>query len=264
MKSMSKSTQDLHRAPRAWSTASLPFIFAIPVLAAAADAPAAKQAAAASALDGFETARLIIEYNSTDRDVGVQFHVDAEQWQQVTILDPSGHAIYTATAKGRLLRSGGGSEMFVEGDEPGLDEVALEEFFNTFPEGTYRFVGRTPDGDTLSATSTFTHHIPSGPVVIMPVPSAGAKCAANTPIPATIAWNDVTTSIDGKPLRVDRYEVVIETANTDFDVHLPKDVRMVTVPAEFLKPGRSYTFEVLAIEPGGNQTITSSCFVTSQ
>ena len=58
-----------------------------------------KPDAAAAAVDGFETARLIIEYNSTDRDVGVQFHVDAEQWQQVTILDPSGHAIYTATGQ---------------------------------------------------------------------------------------------------------------------------------------------------------------------
>jgi hypothetical protein len=34
------------------------------------------------------------------------------------------------------------------------------------------------------------------------------------------------------------------------------------VPAEFLSPGTEYAFEVLAIEEGGNQTITESCFVT--
>jgi hypothetical protein len=83
----------------------------MPMLVAAADAPAARPDASAAAPHGFEAARLIIEYNSTDRDVGVQFFVDAEQWQQVTILDPSGHAIYTARAKGRLLRSPGSMKL---------------------------------------------------------------------------------------------------------------------------------------------------------
>ena len=34
------------------------------------------------------------------------------------------------------------------------------------------------------------------------------------------------------------------------------------VPPEFLEPGTAYTFEVLAIEAGGNQTITAGSFVT--
>jgi hypothetical protein len=38
---------------------------------------------------------------------------------------------------------------------------------------------------------------------------------------------------------------------------------MVTVPAELLEPGTEYGFEVLAIEEGGNQTITESCLVTA-
>jgi hypothetical protein len=38
---------------------------------------------------------------------------------------------------------------------------------------------------------------------------------------------------------------------------------MVTVPNELLEPGTEYTFEVLAIEEGGNQTITEGCFVTA-
>jgi hypothetical protein len=35
------------------------------------------------------------------------------------------------------------------------------------------------------------------------------------------------------------------------------------VPAEFLKPGTDYNFEVLAIAEGGNQTITEGCFRTA-
>jgi hypothetical protein len=38
----------------------------------------------------------------------------------------------------------------------------------------------------------------------------------------------------------------------------------VTVPPEFLERGREYGFEVLAIERGGNQTITQSAFVTEE
>jgi hypothetical protein len=44
------------------------------------------------------------------------------------------------------LTQGGGTEMFVESNEPTLDELSLEEFFEIFPEGTYRFAGRTPEG----------------------------------------------------------------------------------------------------------------------
>ena len=35
----------------------------------------------------------------------------------------------------------------------------------------------------------------------------------------------------------------------------------ITVPAAFLSAGTEYAFEVLAIEGGGNQTITESCLV---
>jgi len=108
--------------------------------------------------------------------------------------------------------------------------------------------------------------IPAGPVITLPVPAGEGECTANVPIPAVIAWNDVTTTIKGQPLDVDRYEVIVETDNEDanFDLHLPAGSdTSVTVPAEFLEPGRDYVFEVLAIEAGGNQTISEGCFATS-
>ena len=62
----------------------------------------------------FEDARIIIEFNSTDQDVGVQFFLDVDSWQTVQILDPRGKEIYQSTAKGRLLRQGGGTELFMQ------------------------------------------------------------------------------------------------------------------------------------------------------
>jgi hypothetical protein len=48
-----------------------------------------------------------------------------------------------------------------------------------------------------------------------------------------------------------------------FSVDLPVTVTSVTVPAEFLQPGTSYKFEVLAVANNGNQTITESTFTTA-
>jgi hypothetical protein len=47
-----------------------------------------------------------------------------------------------------------------------------------------------------------------------------------------------------------------------FLITLPASKTRVTVPPEFLEPNTVYLFEVLAIEEGGNQTITESSFET--
>jgi hypothetical protein len=207
----------------------------------------------------FAQARLIIEFNSTDEDIGVQFFLDVDTWKTVRILNPRGQQIFEASTKANLLRQGGATELFVESDEPTLDELSLEEFFALFPEGTYKFTGRTPDGKPLVGESAFTHDIPAGPQIIMPQAGADDECAQDVPIPVVIAWNDVTTSIEGEPLEIVRYEVIV--GEDVFDVHL--EGTMVTVPSELLKPGTEYEFEILAIAQGGNQTITETCFVTA-
>jgi hypothetical protein len=199
------------------------------------------------------------EFNSTDEDIGVQFFLDVDTWKTVRILNPRGQQIFEASAKANLLRQGGATELFVESDEPTLDELSLEEFFALFPEGTYKFTGRTPDGKPLVGESAFTHDIPAGPQIIMPQAGADEECAEDVPIPVVIAWNDVTTSIEGKPLEIAEYEVIV--GEDVFDVRL--EGTMVTVPSELLKPGTEYEFEILAIAKGGNQTITETCFVTA-
>jgi hypothetical protein len=207
----------------------------------------------------FEAAKLIIEFNSTDEDIGVQFFLDVDSWKSVKILNPRGQKIFDASASANLLRQGGGTELFLESNEPTLDELSIEEFFELFPEGTYRFTGRTPDGEKLVGEAQFTHNIPAGPEIVMPQLPANDECAENVPVPVVVAWNDVTTSFEGKPLDIVRYEVIV--GEDVFDVHL--EGTTVTVPAELLKPGTEYGLEVLAIEAGGNQTITETCFVTA-
>jgi hypothetical protein len=201
----------------------------------------------------FEAVRMIIEFNSTDQDVGIQLSLDAEAWKNVSVIDPNGHKVFDVNAKG-ALKPLGGSELFLEGDEPGLDELPLQDFFTKFPEGMYRFVGKSPDGESLESTATFSHKIPDGPTIVSP--------ATLDPAHAVIAWNPVTT-----PAGIDiaGYEIVIEQDDFHvFDIKVPSTKTSVTVPPEFLQPATQYGFEVLAIDRSGNQTITAASFVTPQ
>ena len=97
----------------------------------------------------------------------------------------------------------------------------------------------------------------------MPVGS-GDECAEDVPIPVVIDWNEVTQDIDGDPIDIESYEVIIESDDLNFDVTLSADAgTSLTIPAEVLEPGTEYDFEVLAIAENGNQTITETCFVTA-
>lgn len=228
--------------------------------AGTAAAPGAKKAEPVE----FEEVRLITEFNSTDNDIGVQFFLDVDSWRSVRILNPEGKQIFDARARSNLLAQGGGTEMFLESAEPTLDELSLEEFFDLFPEGTYQFLGRTPDGEPLSGEFEFSHAIPAGPEITLPG-GAGEECAENVPIPVVIAWNEVSETIGGAQIDIEAYEVIVEGEDVNVDVTMPADAgTSLTVPAEVLEPGTEYKFEVLAIADNGNQTITETCFVTAE
>jgi hypothetical protein len=48
------------------------------------------------------------------------------------------------------------------------------------------------------------------------------------------------------------------------DVMMPPTANSLVVPRGFLRPGTEYEWEILAIERGGNQTLSSSTFKTSR
>ena len=49
-----------------------------------------------------------------------------------------------------------------------------------------------------------------------------------------------------------------------FLVELPADITEVTVPKEYLVPGKDYKLEVFAIDVSGNQTLTENTFMTRE
>ena len=202
----------------------------------------------------FEEVHLFIEYNSTDNDLGFHVFLDAEEWKSVTITNPAGVVIFSAAGKGPYGRPGLGlSEMSFEGSEPTLDDFPLNDLLALFPEGKYKFVATRADGAKLTATSTFTHAVPAGPVVTSEVNGDNI----------VIRWQPVTSPPPGFPnekINIVGYQVIVDP----FQVTLPATTFQVTLPKEFadsLQAG-SHGYEVLAIDASGNQTITAGSFDT--
>jgi len=198
-----------------------------------------------------EESRIYIEYNATDEDLGFHIFLDGEDWNELTIADPRGRVIFEVRGRGGFGRYGM-TELFFEGAEPSLEEVRLRDLLAQFPEGKYRFAGRTVDGSPLKGEGRLTHAIPAGPEV-------STNVNGDTVV---ILWEPVTEPPDGFPdrdIEIAGYQVIVGS----FQVTLPASATQVTLPHEFvqsLEPGE-HEFEVLAIEDGGNQTITSDSFV---
>lgn len=200
-----------------------------------------------------EISRIYWEYNSSANDLGVHVSLDGEDWRKLKIINPAGRTIFEVEGRGpyRLL---GLTELFFEGAEPNLDDFPLENLLARFPEGTYRFTGRTVDGDVIAGTGQFTHAIPAGPTNVV------AALNGNSLV---ISWNPVTGPPDGfpdLPITIVGYQVIVGS----FQVTIPATTTplQVTVPPEFVAslPGGQNLFEVLAIEASGNQTITEGSF----
>jgi hypothetical protein len=200
---------------------------------------------------GFEEARIYIEYNASANDLGFHVALDGEDWKTLKIVDPTGKTIFEVTGKA-AYKNLGMTELFFEGAEPNLADFPLDELLALFPEGTYRFIGKTVDGENLVSTATLSHAVPAGPEV-------SSSLDGDTLV---IRWSPVTAPPEGfpaRPIDVTGYQVIVGS----FQVTLPGSATMVTVPKEFVGslPTGTQPFEVLAIDASGNQTITEGSFV---
>jgi hypothetical protein len=198
-------------------------------------------------------ATLIIEVNGTDGDAGLQFFLDGEPWNSMTISDPMGNVIVDVDAEGRL-KDWGLTELFSESNEPPFSEVPLAEFKARFPEGKYTFVGETIEGEKLVGTARLSHDIPVEPEITSPADGATVDrdgvVARWTPAaqPAGIdivGYRVIVTRED--PLRV-------------YQVELPASASEVPIPAAFLESGTEYELEIQAIDESGNWTFATSFF----
>jgi hypothetical protein len=220
----------------------------IALSAAAAQGPSAKNKHLPVLLS---IKKIYFEYNSTPNDLGVHVSLDGEDWKELKIVNPKGRTIFEVEGKGPYKELGM-TELFFEGAEPNLSDVPLEELLDRFPAGDYQFVGKTVDGGKIVDTAALTHAIPAGPSNVK------GQLAGNSLV---ISWDAVTGPPNGfpnEPINIVAYQVIVG----EFQLTVPANILSVTVSPEFvgsLAPGEQL-FEVLAIEAGGNQTITEGAF----
>lgn len=208
-------------------------------------------------------ARLKFEINSTDEDGGVQVFLDADPWRWMMIFDPDGRLIFRSTTRGSIGKQGG-TELFLESGEPEFSEQSLEELLELFPEGDYRFIGRGLEREILIGTAVLTHNIADGSVLVSPLEGGDPVDANDT----TVTWEPVGDA-NGSPIIA--YQVLVVQPDTglpalpkvSLDVMMPPTATSLAVPPGFLLPNTEYEWEVLAIEAGGNQTLSSAFFTTA-
>lgn len=208
-------------------------------------------------------ARLKFEINSTDRDGGVQVFIDADSWKEMTILDPAGRRIFRSTTSGRMGKQGG-TELFLESAEPPFRTLPMPKLLARFPEGRYAFRGVGLRGERYVGSARLTHRLPDGPELVSPL----AGDPPQDPAATTVVWKAVAPPTGS---RIIAYQVLVVRAEPGLralpevalDVMMPPSATSLRVPPGFLQPATEYDWEVLAIERGGNQTVSSDMFRTA-
>jgi hypothetical protein len=213
-------------------------------------------------------AKLNIEHNATDKDTGFQGFVDSEGWRRLDVRGPDG-PVLAFEGRGTLARLGL-TELFFETVEPENAKTPIDDMLAKLPEGTYTISGPGQEngrstGRTMG-TALLTHDIPAGPALVSPAEGA------TVPTRGVVArWKPVTRTITGEPVRIIAYQLIIEKdvaphrhmiGKPGLSMYLSPSVTSISVPNGFLQPRTAYTWEVLAIERSGNQTLSSGEFRT--
>jgi hypothetical protein len=213
-------------------------------------------------------AKLNIEHNATDGDTGFQGALDSEGWKSMEVKGPGGK-ILSLKGQGELGELGL-TELFFESVEPANADIPIEEVLGTLPEGDYSFSGDGIEsgektGNT-SGTAWLTHDIPAGPVLLSPAEGSTIPTTGQT-----ANWQAVTETIDGDPVSIIAYQIIIEKVGDPhqhmigkmgLSIYLPAATTSIAIPDGFLEAGTDYAWEVLAIEESGNQTLSSGTFST--
>lgn len=191
----------------------------------------------------FEEAQAFFELNTTDHDMGFQVFLDAEGWRRVSLTDPEGNRVFGIQADGGLAEIGI-TELRFESEEPEPPEVR-----SRFPAGQYTFRGETVEGQTL--------------VSEVHVSQTMLPAATFTPRNGQVV-DPSNTVVRWDAPDAEQVEVIIEQDELGhvLDVTLSGSTDRLTVPRQFLRPGREYKIEILSIAENGNRTIAESTFRT--
>jgi hypothetical protein len=216
-------------------------------------------------------ARLYIEDNVPDEDIGVHGLFDDHGWRILCLYAPDGTEILSFRPAGPLHELGIAG-FFFESNEPPYDEWDYDALKATFAEGDYTVRGINVDGTHLSGTARFTTVVALPPTILYPdsIPEEDGDLPVVPFDDMVVRWAPSTQSRDGRPVDIAGYEVILVNedwegsddsfANPVYDVHVGPDRTELLVPKGFFDPETVYEIEIIAIEASGNQTIAGASF----
>jgi len=231
----------------------------------------------------FGECKVLIEFNTTDGDIGFHFLMDGDDLNSAEIQDPNYVTIFEDSASGPLLEQKL-TETFAESAEPVCrnklredpDEtvVTLKEFLERWMAGTYHFIGSGDEGMSMGETE-LTYELPAAPtdldfngsVISWDSGDDLGECATKGQLNALVMSGVLPTHPED--VEVDAWEVVFEPDVDDGDplgklkfiIRVAGDIetKEVTVPAEYLDDLPADTLakiEVGAIGGEDNATFT--------
>jgi hypothetical protein len=216
----------------------------------------------------FEVARVSLELNDTDGDLGFHGVVDGDEWTSLDIVAPDGSRLLSVATRNALRRQGL-TEIAFESAEPPFDELPVADFLARFPEGGYRIEARAQDGGTIAGRARLSHVLaaPVSSITVngQPVPEscdAGALPVVTAPV--VVDWDPVKTHHPtiGKagPVDIALYQVFVERDNVSLGVDLPPKVTELGIPKQVTALGVQFKLEIIARTATGNNTAIETCF----
>lgn len=196
----------------------------------------------------FETAAIHLERNVVDDDAEAVLLVKTEDGglASLLVIAPDGRRV--ARFESRNPRNLGARELLLESPEPRLGPV-----LRAYPEGTYRFVGRTFGGDELTGEAELSHLFADPPTVISP--AGGATVPASGLV---LQWEPVAGAA-GYFLELEQEDLEIALV-----VDLPASATSFSPPAGWLLPGSEYVLGLGAIGETGNRTFIETTFTVAE
>ena len=226
---------------------------------------------------------VFIEWNSSDEDQGIQFFWDSDGFTRMIVFNERGKKVLDIETKNSVKKQGL-TEVAIESVEPDESEQTLCDFFKRFPEGTYKFWGKSIEGGWLYGEAEFTHDLVN-PVEIDLSEWPKITWEVGAEVPELDCADLFDADVVGYEVVVELVvKEVIEDAEDGEDgeervfkqtTTLPEFVEQLTISPEFVRLIGFYEgsedwdveelkVEILADEESGNRTITEEVLVPAE
>lgn len=205
-----------------------------------------------AAEDGlFKRLSVYLERNVTDRDAEIRFEVTTRSTEDglaaLKALAPGDRTVIDVRTPDSKLGIRG---LTVESPEPADDRVVRADF----PEGIYRFEGKTTKGASLRGETRLSHVFPQPAAFEYPGPGQKDVPA----IALTLRWS--------VPEEIESCVILIKQADSPYEIRalLPGSAQAFTLPEGFLRAGETYKVEIGTVAKDGNRSFIEASFTTAR